>query len=292
MSIFESVQGKLSGVTGGGSGLGALAGSGAAAIGTGLIKSRLPTQMGPMVDTAFGAAKSILAGDWAGAAKKALNSGIFTAKLPWLDGAAASAFFQMQPSKAMGGVEPQVAKKMMQESIQTNFGRKNLFIVELLSYRVDESFGLGVEWPSDSGKYARLNMFVSDVSYGPITLTGDRQKVGSASLDQLTGSEHIELRLTTFDDESGSVKSWFTNLAKAAARRDGTFGVPEEYLAQIRVTHSFVTDDSARLWLQGEEPWSATAWFRPVSMELDLSRKDDAIEELTLVFTQYDTTYT
>jgi hypothetical protein len=66
-------------------------------------------------------------------------------------------------------------------------------------------------------------------------------------------------------------------------------GVPAEYLSKITITHSFVTDDAAQHWLKDGQPWKAGTYFRPVSMELDLSRKDSAMEEFTLVFHQFDT---
>jgi len=289
MSIFEQVATqKVSERMGSGNPMSGLLGRGAATIGLGMIKSGLPRGLGPVVDIVNNVAADAIKGDWRGAAEKAINSGVFTAKLPWLDNAASTAGFMMQPSRAMGGVTPVVAKRIMQASLQTHFARKNLFLVSV--EKAPE--GLGAMGAAVDGVgFGLLNLFVLDVSYGPITITADAHKVGSAILDQPNGTEAIELRLTTMDDEKGSIRNWFSQLAGCVTNTDGTFGVPEDYLVQISILHSFVTEESPKKWLTktGEKAWSQKAWFRPVSLESELSRKDDALEEFTLVFHQFDT---
>lgn len=293
MSIFEQVATqKVSERMGGGNPMSGLLGRGAATIGLGMIKSRLPRGVGPIVDVVNNVAGAALKGDWRSVADKAINSGIFTAKLPWLDNAHSAIQFARQESRAMGGVTPLQAKKIMQESLEVNFARKNLFVVRVTQSfaRLDQVEPLTM---AGGGAYERLNLFVVDVNYGPITITADSQKVGSAVLDQPNGTEPVELRLTTMDDEKGSVKHWFSQLSGCVAKTDGTFGVPIEYLVQIEITHGFVTEDSAKKWLgqSGGKAWAQKAWFRPVSLESDLSRKDDALEEFTLVFHQFDTSF-
>jgi hypothetical protein len=302
MSIFDQVSQSLSsaanslsgaasgafdrvtGAVGSAGAAGMLAGA-AGTIGTGILKSRLPPGVGPAVSAVINAGGKVKAGDLIGAARGILNSGVFTAKLPWLDGAAATAGFMMDRSRAMGGVTPLEAQRIMKQSLETNFARKNLFIVTIMEQPIAQSnvaTGSGLQF---------FNLFVLDVSYSPITITAEQHKVGSAVLDQPNGSEAIELRITTMDDEHGSIRRWFGALSARVTNQDGTFGLPASYLTKISVTHSFVTDDSASHWLNGQMPLSETSYFRPVSIESELSRKDDALEEFTLVFHQFDTSF-
>jgi hypothetical protein len=193
----------------------------------------------------------------------------------------------MQPSRAMGGVTPIEAQRIMRASLETKFARKNLFIVTIKEQPIEVS---GVQNSADKN-LEWFNLFVLDVSYGAITITADKHKVGSAVLDQPNGTEAVELRITTMDDERGTIRRWFAELSERVAHQDGTFGLPESYLSKISIAHSFVTEESAETWLGGRQPWSATAYFRPASIECELSRKDDALEEFTLVFHQFDTSY-
>ena len=285
MSIFDRVAGEKIGAALGDKTLGGILGGAVGMLGTGMIKKGLPPGVGPKVDVMGNAIGRLINGDWKDAALTAVNSGIFTAKLPWLDNAASTAWFMSQPSRAMGGVTPVEAKRIMQDSLATHFARKNLFMVSIDDQPIQTS---DVQCRKPGG-LEFFNMFVVDVSYGPITITADSQKVGSAVLDQPTGTEAVELRLTTTDDERGTIKSWFSQLAGRVANDDGTMGVPSDYLSKITVTHSFVNDDAAQHWLKDGQPWKAGTYFRPVSMELDLSRKDNALEEFTMVFHQFDT---
>lgn len=287
MSIFDQVSAKVSSAIGGISGGGGLLASAAGTIGMGMLKSKLPIGLGPKVSAGIGAAGKLLSGDISGAVKGVLNSGVFTAKLPWLDGAAALVGYVAEPSRATGGLRPLEAKRIIQESLETNFARKNLFIVSIKEQPIESS---DVQ-SRRSGGLDLFNMFVLDVSYGPITITADSHKIGSAVLDQPNGTEAVELRITTLDDEHGTIKSWFTQLSALVTHEDGTMGVPADYLAKISITHSFVTDESSKYWLGGVQPWKVDAYFRPVSMEFDLSRKEDAFEEFTMVFHQFDTYY-
>lgn len=309
MSVFDSVAGKVGAVLGGGgSNIGSFIGTGAAVIGTGLVKGAVGAKYMPVVDAALNTIGDLASGNFRSAALTAINSGLFTSKLPWLDGAAAGLYFHSMPSRATGGVAPMDAKKVYQETIETHFGHKNLFIVDIVSqfYPWDAEEGMeslrlfreaGLHAPAESASYAKFNMFVLDASYGPKTIAAESHRVGSAVLDQPNGSEAVSLRLTTLDDERGSVKKWFKRLCDTVARKDGTFGTPAEYLVQIRVTHSFTTDDASGYWLgrdgqagaKGAKAWSSETWYRPVSIELDLSRRDESLEEVTLVFAEYDT---
>lgn len=256
----------------------------AADLARGAAKAAVGTKYGAWVDVVANNLDVIRSRDWNRLAENAINSGVFTSRLPWLSGVASSGRFEATDSRAMGGVTPVLAKRIVQETLETNFGRRNLFMFDISS---------GDTEVSSAGGYSRLNLFVLEASYGVNAITAEAHKVGGSTLDQPTGTDPMELRLTTLDDETGYVKQWFEDLRSRVARRDGTFGVPSDYLVRMRLLHAFVTDEAAAKWLRAgtDTTWSMEAWFRPVSMELDLSRRDQSLEEITLTFHQYDTHY-
>lgn len=262
-----------------------LAVGGAMTIGMGMLKSKLPIGVGPKLNAVGSVIGRAVNGDWNGALTGIVNSNLFASKLPWLDNAAALGWFQYQQSRAMGGVTPAQAQRIMRETLETNFSKKNLFLVSAIAKN------------KDIGDVP-LNLFVTDVSYGPITITADAHKIGSAVVDQPNGTEPVELRLTTMDDESGTVRRWFDRLSSNVTRTNGTFGLPCSYLVNISILHSFISDESEAYWLGSQKDkskstsaWKKQAFYRPVSLESDLSRKEDGLEEFTLVFHQFDTFY-
>lgn len=289
MSIFEQVAGEKLGSLLNNKTLGGIVGGGIGTIGMGMLKSRLPPGLGPKLSVVNNVAGKLLSGDLKGAALGALNSGIFTAKFPWLDNLAATAGFMAEPNRAMGGVTPVEAKRIMQASLETKFARKNLFLV-----RVDKApKGLETLTESASGSGADLpwfNMFITDVSYTGTSIVAEQHRVGSVSLDQPTGREPIELRLTTMDSEEGHIRAAFTALGSKTVSIDGTVSVPNDYLIRVSILHSFIIEKSKEYWVK-EVGWMRTCWFRLSSIEFDLSRKEDALEEFTIVLHQFDPYY-
>ena len=108
---------------------------------------------------------------------------------------------------------------------------------------------------------------------GPIA--DDRAAEGQRRLD--------ELRLTTIDDQQGTLKRWFAAHHGAAAPRDGTVGVPDSYAITIKVVHAFITRGSNR------GGYEDIGMFRPANMALSLSRREDGLEEVQMSFSQLDT---
>ncbi len=152
---------------------------------------------------------------------------------------------------------------------------KNLFFVQIKELRPS---GLA------PGGADGFNLFVVDLSWAPITMPGDAIAVGGANLDHLNSAERVELRMTTFDDESGSVKRWFEGKAEQASHKDGTFGLPVEYLVTVDITHMKTMQPGAA-GLHARQKFL----MRPSSMENELSRQAPELETVMLAFTQFDT---
>lgn len=152
---------------------------------------------------------------------------------------------------------------------------KNLYYVEITEFRRSQ------EAPSGAGGF---NDYVFDVGFAPVTMPGEQVQIGSGNMDSLSSTERVEVRMTVIDDIRGSIKRWFIAKCDQAARVDGTFGLPVEYLVTVDLTHMATL---------GPEPPSKRLRhkfvMRPTNLEVELSRRDAGLEELQLSFVQFDT---
>ena len=145
---------------------------------------------------------------------------------------------------------------------------------------------LGVSAPGDDGTPPTdvgylLHLFATEVSYAGATLTGEKVQIGSGTMDMLHGRDAIELTITTMDDEVGTLKRWFEAKCRQAAHMDGTVGLPAEYIVNFTILHA-----TPKATVNAFGNYFS---MRPVSIQYDLSRNDDAPQLLTMVWTQFDT---
>lgn len=145
---------------------------------------------------------------------------------------------------------------------------------------------LGVKGGSKSVAIAALSTFdllAVDVAYGS-SVGGDSVAIGSGFMDRATGSMPTELQITTLDDEAGSIKRWFDGKLAQVAHDDGTFGLPGEYLVTIEVVHAIPSEQVPNYKLAYVEKMR----MRPQAMQIDLSRRDQALAEYPMTFVQFD----
>lgn len=200
-----------------------------------------------------------------------LDSGLLNDMLPGMSGVASQIKYWKTPTPLFGGITPTEAAKIYDDMRGNSFSKKNLFLIEISS----KLMGAGIS--------QRFNMFVTEIDYAPFTISGEKRKVGSASVDSVQSSEPIEMRITTMDDQSGSIKRWYVNHHGAAAQENGTVGVPDNYAIQIKVVHSFITRKSIR------GGYEDIGLFRPANLEFSLSRREDGLQEVQMTFSQLDT---
>lgn len=235
----------------------------------GVINKYIPGQYQKMVGAGTGAIGDIMSGDFSSAGLRLFDSGLLDNILPGMGGVGSQARFFGTPTPLFGGLTPEQARSILQEVHSSRHARKNLWLIEVGSILGDVS-----------GKF---NMFVTDVEYAPMTITGEKQKIGTAHADIVNSSDPVELRMTAYDDESGFVKNWFRYHATVAAPGDGTVGVPADYAIKIKVVHAFVSRDIAR------EAYEDVGIFRVGNMDISQSRREDGLQELQLSFVQLDT---
>jgi hypothetical protein len=258
VSLFDSVASSIGQSIGGN--LGAMAGSimGQAA------SKYVPSSVTRAVNAAGNIGGKLLSGDLIGAGMGVLNSGVL-GDLGGFAGIAKQAAFWGGDTPMFANVSPAQAKAIFKESVNTTFAQKNWFVLEVSS-------------PLYGDISQRFNLFASDVEYSPTTVTAEKRKLGGTTVDSVQSSEPVELTITTLDNDAGFLKNWFNAHAHEAVHTDGTIGYPADYAVSIKVVHGYPFGDYEDIGL-----------FRPQSMAISLSRKEDAMQELTMTFSQLDT---
>lgn len=160
-------------------------------------------------------------------------------------------------------------KAQYREFIALSRVRKNHFIVQMSS-----------NIAGDMSK--NINLFVTDLDLNPMNISGEKQRAGGAFVDTPTGAEATEIRMTTMDDSQGTIKRWFEQHGSAVVASDGTFGVPANYAITIKVLHGVVDGDDVT------NAFTNKGLYRAASYEVQLSRREQAMQEVTLTFSQID----
>lgn len=235
-----------------------------------LVNKYIPLQAQRMINVGGGAIGDIMQGNWEGAGLRILDSGLLNDLLPGMGGVASQAMYWGSPTPLLGGISPTEARNIYEDMRSQRFAKKNLWLLEVSS-----------RLKGDMSQ--RFNLFATEVEYEPFIITGEKRRVGGAVIDAVQGSEPVELRLTTIDDQQGTLKRWFAAHHGAASARDGTVGVPDSYAITIKVVHAFITRGSNR------GGYEDIGLFRPVNMAVSLSRREDGLEEVQMSFSQLDT---
>jgi hypothetical protein len=252
------------------------------------IANAVMQEVSPVVSSA---AKSLLSGNGGGSSSaqaiKASLAGLSNEKLA-----------------LMGGISLARAKEIMLQSAGTSYAKKNLFYVSVanvsplsLPFETVSALTSGDFFSVDTlanmasmavsylnwGSFD-FNLFATEVSYSPVTLNGSTMHAGGAAFNILESREPVEMRITTLDDSVGSLKNWFRKKSNVMVLPGGALGLPISYLLKIRVTHSFIEDDADG----AGDAYYDEFIMRPVSLDTDLSRREDGLQELHMTFTQFD----
>lgn len=242
----------------------------AVSAGMGVVNKYVPVQAQRIADVGAGAVRDLMNGDWNAAGLGVMNSGILR---PYLSGLFSQAAYWGTPTPLLGGISPAEARQIHEDMGSQKLAHKNLWLLEVTSWLEG-----GVKNMPD-----RFNLFATEVDYAPFTVTADKRRVGGAVVDAVQGGEPVELRMTTMDDQAGSIKHWFAAHYGEVCARDGTVGVPANYAITIKVVHAFITQASNR------GGYEDIGLFRPANLEVSLSRREDGLQELQMTFSQLDT---
>lgn len=235
-----------------------------------LVNKYVPLQAQRIINVGGGALGDVLQGNWEDAGMRLLDSGLLNDLLPGMGGVASQTMYWGSPTPLFGGISPTEARNIYDDMRGQKLAKKNLWLIEVSS-RLNGDMS------------QRFNLFATEVEYEPFIIAGEKRRVGGAVIDAVQGAEPVELRLTTIDDQQGTLKRWFAAHHGAAAPRDGTVGVPDSYAITIKVVHAFITRGSNR------GGYEDIGMFRPANMALSLSRREDGLEEVQMSFSQLDT---
>lgn len=236
-----------------------------------LVNKYVPLKAQNAINAGAVAVGDLMRGDWDSAGMRVLDSGLLNNLLPGMGGVASQTKFWGGPTPLFGGISPTEAKRIYEEMRGQRLSKKNLWLIEVSSPLMGSS------------ELTRFNLFATEVEYAPFTISGEKRKVGGAVVDAVQGAEPVEFRLTTMDDQAGSLKKWFAAHCEKAVSSDGTVGVPDTYAITIKVVHSFITRDSNRGGYENK------GLFRPVNIDVSLSRREDGLQEVQMTFSQLDT---
>lgn len=212
-----------------------------------------------------------MSGNWDDAGMAALEGGFFDGLLNTLSGSAAQQAIMGRKSPLLGGGSLSNAKQLVEKVVLGKHVHKNFFLLEVSSL-------------SEGDFSSAFNLFAVDVSYDAFNITGDKKRVGGALVDTVTGQEAVEMRFTTFDDQSGSLKKFWARHHARAVARDGTVGVPADYALKIKVLHGVIEGGGGH-----SDAYADEGLFRVQTLSTEQSRREDGLQELQMTFSQLDT---
>ena len=183
-------------------------------------------------------------------------------------------FYQywLTETNGFGGISPKQYSELQRLFRSTRLADKSSFVLQV--------------YTRDADMTAPMTLLAVGADYGTTNIVGDRVSVGGSSIDTVTGSGGLEMRLTVMDDRQGTVRQWWKSLTSKVVAEDGTVGVPDDYRVQIRVIHGAIMDDPK--YFSGR--WIDNGWWRPSSSDTSLSRQEAGQpQQVELSFSQIDT---
>lgn len=256
MSLFDRVASSV------GDSIGGKIGALAEGIMTQAVSRFVPPAIMKGINDAGRIGNDVMNGDILSAGRHLLNTGVL-GDLGGFGGMAKQAAYWLGDTPMFSNLSPSEFKSVYRQSQSITLAQKNWFVLEVSSPISDIS--------------ERFNLLASAVDYSPQTVTAEKRKVGGTTVDSVQSSEPTELSITTMDNENGDLKSWFNAHVFAAVGTDGTIGYPADYAIKIKIVHGYPFGSYQDIGL-----------FRPASMNISLSRKEDTVQELTMTFSQMD----
>jgi hypothetical protein len=256
-SILGGVAGKLG--AGFGSSFGGRLGAAAVSAATHAVSRRVAGVIQPMankVDSWINKQYNKMMG------KVGLN--IFSEDVDYADGAL----------NVAGGMAFKDMWEIVQATDAYTLSRKNFYVLEIS----DRSYQSPT---AKDGKYSLFHLLTTNLSFSSVTIGGEAVQLGSVEIDHLQSSARTEMTLSCYDDAMGTIKNWAKGRANATAPSDGTFGIPFLYLFDVKVIFGTNVENS--------DYYNETFTMRLSDLSHELDRSSQALEVVSLKFTQWDT---
>lgn len=112
-----------------------------------------------------------------------------------------------------------------------DFNRLRLLTRQL----VRTPFQEGWQFRLDIDKAPRgFNIYVKDITFGPIEIETEALKVGMQTLTFPSGTAPVGLSMTMRDHRDRRIYDWFVKWSGAMVNEDGTVRLPFEYLRKVK----------------------------------------------------------
>lgn len=80
-----------------------------------------------------------------------------------------------------------------------------------------------------------FDLYVRDVTYGPLTIEYETKQIGSISINSPINRGAHEISLTVRDHEDGRLMKFLNELADKVTNDDGTVNLSNQYLVKMRM---------------------------------------------------------
>lgn len=80
-----------------------------------------------------------------------------------------------------------------------------------------------------------FDLYVRDVTYGPLTIEYETKQIGSVSINSPINRTAHEISLTLRDHEDGRIQKFLDGMADKVANKDGTVNLSSAYLVKMRM---------------------------------------------------------
>lgn len=228
------------------------------------------TKIPPKIARHMPIARRILSGDIDGAIDQAVSERFGLARTggPMGEGWARVG----GPSRLLGGITPKRVKQIYQQMAGIEYAKKNLWVLRITDLR-----------PQRGDEFSSINLFAVDVAHSQYAINSNDTRLGSGHFNVPDNGAPVEVRVTSLDDSYGSVKRWFRDRHLRVCRPDGTHGLPINYLMLCEIVHAVIDEVEDK-----SDAYADRIICRAGSIETDLSRSEDALQQLQFSLVEHD----
>jgi hypothetical protein len=211
--------------------------------------------------------------------------------------------YQVVPNPLLGGYSRQETQKLARLALSKAYAKNNLFLVRFFDKnwpnRRPKGSVSNFEDGLEKDHNTNIDLLAMNVSFNPIAITGDAVKLGLLQGDSIQQSERVEIRMTFFDVQDGSIKRFLAAKKAQMINKDGTANPPDSYTFEVLIIHLNQTAGTTKVGgkLIGvfdedtliKQSYSKYRYLvRVSSLDIDLNKREDSLQELQVTFTEVD----
>jgi hypothetical protein len=209
--------------------------------------------------------------------------------------------YQVVPNPLLGGYSRKETQKQAQLAFKTAYAKNNLFLVRLFdkNYPYTKTITFNSENGLPDSARHLWDLLAMGVSFNPIAITGDAVKLGMLQGDSIQQSERVEVRMTLLDTAQGDIKRYLSAKKKQMINKDATANPPSDYVLEMLIIH--IDQTIGRTKIGGkyigvydelellEKNYTKHRYqVRVSTLDIDLNKREDSLQELQVTFTEVD----